>query len=152
MEGRAARGGRVSHIIVQTSVEKAPSKSIRCSEEGGGGRRSAERTFRQPQMHYLPPGVFYDFLGSHNKVRQREFRTMVLRNRSRRLLSLVGPPLAFPLPRAAVPGIVFAHRRSSRAVPRGKYGRWTPNPLRRLYSIKFPSRSLNCFEITAARP
>lgn len=85
----------MSHIIVQTSVEKAPSKSIRCSEKGGGGgRRSAERTFRQPWMHYLPPGVFYDFLGSHNKVRQRQFRTMVLRNRSRRLLSLVGDPLS----------------------------------------------------------
>lgn len=48
---------------------KTPSKSIRCSE--GGGERSVERTFRQPRMHYLPPGVFYDFLGSHNKVRQR---------------------------------------------------------------------------------
>jgi len=34
----------------------------------------------------------------------------------------------------------------------GKYGRSTPNPLHRLYSIKFPSRSLNCFEITVARP
>lgn len=82
---RAART-RVTHRRANKR-RKTSSKSIRCSE--GGGRRSAERTFRQPWMHYLPPAVFYDFLGSHNKVRQREFRTMALSNRPPP--SFVGP-------------------------------------------------------------
>lgn len=103
-EERAART-RVTHHRANKRG-KTTSKSIRCSEGGGG--RSTERTFRQPWMHYLPPGVFYDFLGSHNKVRQREFRTMALRNCPRLLSSVPLVPSV-----QTSPGIVFAHRRLS---------------------------------------
>lgn len=68
-------------------------------------------------MHYLPPGVFYDFLGSHNKVRQREFRTMALCNCPR----LLSSDLPFP-PAQTSSSIVFAHRRAGCPHRPGKYG------------------------------
>lgn len=67
---RAAKTRACHTSSCKQAWKNAPEKSIRCSE-GGGRRGSVERTSRQSWMHYLPPGVFYDFLGSHNKVRQR---------------------------------------------------------------------------------
>lgn len=115
----------MSHGVVQTSVEKRPRSQFGAEGEEGGGRRTEAwrgHPVSPRWMHYLPLGVFYDFLRSHNKVRQR--------------LSHNGPARSFLLPPsllAARPsfvgpfsfflrkrsGIVSVHR--CRAIPARKY-------------------------------